>query len=515
MTKVLLVSAIPKDYYYSQSPRRRALGDLGIRYIAAYLNKSGIETDILPAYLYSTNNLIEYLKNKKDIVAIGFSMHTISANKSLEDVKIVKKEFPQIKIWLGGYLATFGAEFLLKTDYPFDYIMRGEGELASLELCSNIIKGNDDFKIKGVVRKNNINFSKNDFAEIPIIDNLNFPFFNKNDKEQCVGEYMISASRGCYGHCTFCSIPAFNPKRRERSVKSVVDEMELLKTSYNATFVDFVDDSFLGRENGEERAKEFSDAINEKKLNINFRISLRANNISDATLTYLKSAGLTAVQLGIESLSPRQLKLYNKGVTAFEALKAVKLLKKYGIYVQCGFILFEPSTTIEDLIINAKFLMRERWAVVKSTTQNLFCAEGTSITEFFKKKGIFNNVIEGYLNYNWKFKNGKVELIRDLILEYESKLQFPSIEIYDAITPPSILTDNRYKVVKDLQNKYQRLSFSVLFWVCKCVIKGFECEKIMNFLAKKFDRKFEKLKGKVENKLKEFHNGQSAAYCKS
>ena len=46
---VLLVSEIQKLLFFKQAPRCRAIGDLGIRYIAAYLNKNGVGSDILPS----------------------------------------------------------------------------------------------------------------------------------------------------------------------------------------------------------------------------------------------------------------------------------------------------------------------------------------------------------------------------------------------------------------------------------------------------------------------------------
>ncbi len=488
-TEVLLVSAIHKDLFFSQAPRRRALGDLGIRYIAAYLNKNGVQTDILPSYTYTTEALFNYLQSHSRVKAIGFSMHTISAEKSLCDVKAVKERFPQIKIWLGGFLPTFGWRFLLDTDCPFDYIMRGDGEIASLILCKKIIAGEEDIAMDGLISKSDPETHRDSFCPVADIETLPFPYFCEGDKVQKVGEYMVSASRGCYGRCTFCSIPAFNSCRRERSVQSVAAEVKYLETNFGASFIDFVDDSFLGATQWEERAAEFAVISEQMDERLPYRISLRANNITDSVLANLKIAGLKAVQLGVESFSPRQLKLYNKGVTVERALEAIRTLEKNEVYVQCGLILFEPTTTLEDLIANAHILMDESWAVVKSNSQILFCAEGTALGERLKATG-GELLVDGYLNYRWTYRDERVGLVRRVVIEFEKGLGGYSDILVDAITPPSLLAAKDYKELRRLQNLYQRLSFAVLDAVCKAVVTEDRPEAIHATLKRNFGRQF-------------------------
>ena len=489
-TKVLLVSAIQKSLFYKQAPRRRALGDLGIRYIASYLIENGIEADILPSYDYTRENLIAFLESHPSVVAVGFSMHTISADNSLSDARAIKERFPHIKIWLGGFLPTFGWKFLLDTDTPFDYIMRGDGEVATLEMVRNFLSGNENFAIKGLIRRGDESTYNDEFCASAPIYNLPFPYFCNRDKEQNVGEYMISASRGCYGNCSFCSIPAFSLGRKERPIESVVKEMSVLKNEYGATFIDFVDDSFLGATNGLERAIEFSQLTKQENARLPYRISIRSNNVNDETLSHLKESGLLAVQLGVESFSPRQLKLYRKGISAERAIEAIRTLEKNQVYVQSGLILFEPSTTLEDLKCNARVLMNEKWAVVKGNAQAFFCAEGTSMAKQLKENGMCNLGVEGYLNYKWEYSHKEVGIVRQIIMEYEKSLGFYSNILVDAITPPSPLSSEDYMAMRKYQNEYQRLSFEVLLMACEGVENGKSSltilEEINNRLGKKF-----------------------------
>lgn len=499
---VLLVSAIQKQLFFKQAPRRRALGDLGIRYIAAYLNKNGVGADILPSYEYTSEVLVEYLKANSQIKAVGFSMHTISADDSLNDVRLVKKLFPHVKVWLGGFLPTFGWRFLLETDCPFDYIMRGDGEIASLELCKKIIAGDENILIQGIIARNQPLSCDKGFCQTVDLETLPFPYFTEKDRAQRVGEYMVSASRGCYGKCTFCSIPAFSDRRRERSVRSVVEEVKQLNTQFGATFIDFVDDSFLGAEGWEERAAEYERTAARLDANLPFRISLRANNISDSVLVNLKNAGMVAVQLGVESFSPRQLKLYNKGVTAARTLEAIRILERNEVYVQCGLILFEPSATLEDLKINADVLTVENWAVVKSNAQILYCAEGTALGERLKASGRAAGV-EGYLNYRWQNTDGRLNIVHMVVTEYEKKLGGYSDKLVDVITPPSFISANRYKSMRLLQNEYQKLSFAVLSEVCDLAVQSDDAQEILQKIDARFGRDFKAVLSDADRILNE------------
>ena len=59
----------------------------------------------------------------------------------------------------------------------------------------------------------------------------------------------ILSSRGCMGHCKFCSVIAFQKLSsgeiwRQRSIKNFVDELELLNKQ-GVDFFKVIDDSFI------------------------------------------------------------------------------------------------------------------------------------------------------------------------------------------------------------------------------------------------------------------------------
>ena len=71
----------------------------------------------------------------------------------------------------------------------------------------------------------------------------------------------------------------------------------------------------------------------EKGIFKGIRISTRPDGISDEICTILKKYGVTAVELGAQSLDERVLALNERGHTAKQVEDACRMLKKYGFEV--------------------------------------------------------------------------------------------------------------------------------------------------------------------------------------
>jgi len=118
------------------------------------------------------------------------------------------------------------------------------------------------------------------------------------------GAFPVLASRGCPEFCTYC------PHRilaghRERSVASIIEELEYLCDSHPNPYVIFRDPLFT-----QDRARCFAlaDEIVARGLKLRFECETRLDRLDESLLRSLHRAGLRAMSFGVESLDPATLK---------------------------------------------------------------------------------------------------------------------------------------------------------------------------------------------------------------
>jgi anaerobic magnesium-protoporphyrin IX monomethyl ester cyclase len=118
------------------------------------------------------------------------------------------------------------------------------------------------------------------------------------------GAFPVLASRGCPEFCTYC------PHRilaghRERSVASIIKELEYLCDSHPNPYVIFRDPLFT-----QDRARclALADEIVARGLKLRFECETRLDRLDESLLQSLHRAGLRAMSFGVESLDPATLK---------------------------------------------------------------------------------------------------------------------------------------------------------------------------------------------------------------
>jgi len=172
------------------------------------------------------------------------------------------------------------------------------------------------------------------------------------------------ASRGCLFDCSFCSIRQFYGAsqgilRRVRSPKAVANEMLGLYNEKSIRFFSFQDDDFAARSPAQKRwLKAFLKELEKTKLagKVAWKISCRVDDLESETFKMMLDHGLIAVYLGVESGNDAGLKTLNKHVCVKQNLAAIDLLKQQNVAMAIGFMLFDPSSTIDTVRQNIDFL---------------------------------------------------------------------------------------------------------------------------------------------------------------
>lgn len=319
---------------------------LGLIYIGTVL-KQKHSVKIYDRNIRKTDNeLVRELDNfKPDIVGVT-SMTGMMLRDAIKVSKIVRENTKAIIVW-GGVHASLRPKNTLKNDFV-DYVVRGEGELAMLEMANLFDKGKKNFsKLK------NVNF--NPMREFVDLNKIPFPDYDLIDMTR-YEPLCISTSRGCPHRCAFCYNDGFWGKEgmkrlRSYSAENSIKMITYLTKKYNRKRIQILDDNF-GCEL--DRTQKICEGIS--KLGLKFHCYLRANYTTDTLMSALKKGGAWVIQFGFESGSQKMLDLMKKDVKVEQMIHAVRQCKKYGIICEGSFMIGLPEETVEDLKKTMRFI---------------------------------------------------------------------------------------------------------------------------------------------------------------
>lgn len=341
---------------------------LGIGYITAILRGKGYTVHVIEHNRKkTTEELIDFLR-KENVFLVGFTTTVINIHEVLQISSAIKTELKEIRVILGGHVATFNSKEIITNAPSIDAIVRGEGEESVLKLAEAYLTCREPVGVAGITYRNNENqiIDNPDTPVIKDLDGLPFPardqFINSPKKKQ----YMrICTSRGCVASCAFCSSFVTRKQKdhcwRGRSPENVVDEIEYLVKTYDFHTFDFIDSTFEDPgKAGKLRIRRIAEEIIRRKLDIKYNCCFRSENWSDDDhdlLNLLVRSGLEKVNVGLEAGSNKSLILFNKRARVDDHLRCIRILSMHPeIYITFGIIFFHPYQTLDDVRENADFL---------------------------------------------------------------------------------------------------------------------------------------------------------------
>lgn len=380
---------------------------MGLLYLTGFLKEKGVAVKLLDALGADSKRMVvkgkgrrfgmspekiagEIRKFNPDIVGIG-TMFTAYYDDSLEMAELVKKVDKNILVVLGGSHVSINPEKVVKNKW-IDVVVFGEGEETLWELT----KENDLRKIDGIVYKVSGKIVKNKTRElVRNLDDLPFPAWEDLDLNiyglgggsfnMRKPVFPIVSSRGCPGHCVYCSVNfVWRHRWRGRSAKNVVDEMEMLMNQYGAKEFAFQDDSVSV---DKIRLDKICDEIIARKLDIKWTTP---NGIAHWTLTKpllkkMKEAGCYRITFGIESGDPELRRWIGKPFSLEQARDLTRYANKIGYWTLATNIIGFPYENEEKMINTLNFALES--GVDLAFFFRLGPREGTSVYEVFKKEG--------------------------------------------------------------------------------------------------------------------------------
>ena len=402
MIKVLLINppGTANEGFYSPP--------LGLLYLAGMLLENDFKVEVIDGSFNSQQKIKRKIKDYQPTI-VGISCFTATRIQVMKIARITKAINKNILTVIGGMHATHMYEQILSHYPSVDICVLGEGEKTLLEIC----QGRNISKIHGIAYRDGNKVIKTKPREIiEDMDSIPMPAWHLIDfkkylpgRKQIINgvrtseapQISITFSRGCVGYCSFCAVWRVWGKFRHRSIKKIVDEIDLLNNQFGVNHFSFVDDAFTI---DKQAVLGMCREINRRSLKIVFSVITRADCVDEEVLLALKNAGCHTIFYGVESASPVILKKMNKPIDIEITKKAIALTKKFGIKSFALLIVGYFGETIETFNQTIEFLNQvqpERWG----TRPGLIIYPGT--VDYFRCKKL------GFINDNfWLNKKRQV-----------------------------------------------------------------------------------------------------------
>ena len=480
---------------YKISPQPYYTENLGIQYIGGVLRNAGFDVRIINAdYENLRNEQIVNLICENDTDFLGISPCYINMEYALDMSHEIKRRLPNINICIGGHHATFCCDEILKNEDIIDFIVRGEGEETSLELAEAIEShygGELPFDvlltIKGLSFRHDGKVTHNEArGVIEDLDRIPFPVRDPLDKILEMGGHampLLCISRGCPANCSFCSTPRFYERVwRARSAKNVVDEIQSIIDRYGFTQFYITDDQFAGagkrgRDHVQSIIQEIKDRELHKDYNLYFFIMVRADFFrmeNEDIIKQFPEVGFMDIFIGFESGDPGQIKVYKKGTTQKQYKEAIDLLRKYNIFLEGGFIVFNPYSTFISLRNDANLIRSLGVPLFGYYTKELMAYPGTSLFDELVQNNMF--IHHSYKKIKFRYNDDRIGRLHEYVsnffegFEETDNLLFETIDfqaklktglnkikgkrLEDKATLFIKRSDNAYQEITDLNHRF-------------------------------------------------------------
>ncbi len=394
--------------------------NLGMRSLAAFLEREGVRVGIQPMQGVSRENILRRLLLERPTL-VGFSLifqRMLDIYVGLIDY--LRQNGIVSHFTIGGHFPTFAIENILSTVPGLDSVVGHEGEETLRDLFFKINQPDSWENIPGLAyRAGNVIRINPPRPLITEMDSLPFPLRDSiATTHRGIDIRSIAASRGCYYNCSFCSIGEFyrrppGPARRARSPKNVVREMLSLYHKYGTRIFIFQDDDlFMRTHEHREWLNQFLSELSEADLvnKIMWRISCRVDDLDSDGIQKMKQYGLMSIYLGIESASDNELGSMKKGYSSEDVYRAVDMLHHAGMPFEFGFMLFTPDSTLETVKQNIDFL---DFISKSSDTLVHFCKMSPYAGTPVQRRLLQEGRLEGSLAYpDYRLLDPKLDLLQ-------------------------------------------------------------------------------------------------------
>ena len=292
----------------------------------------------------------------EDYRVVGFTTSFAQTMASLALAARIKAERSDVIIAFGGANCEDTMGMALHRAFPvIDLVFCGEADISFPAALREISQGNQPIAVKGVVWRTNDGGSEclsltpdrvSDLDSLPLPD---YDDFFRQYRSLMPGSRIagvpMETSRGCWWgekhHCTFCGLNGLSMQYRVKSAARAITEVDYLRERYNADDIQMVD-NILDMGYTTSFLPELAARAHPPSIFYETKSNLTLDH-----LALFRSAGIVAIQVGIESLDSRILRLMKKGLTGIRAIEVLKHCRELGIWPHWNILFGFPGEPVQ------------------------------------------------------------------------------------------------------------------------------------------------------------------------
>jgi anaerobic magnesium-protoporphyrin IX monomethyl ester cyclase len=352
--RVLLVTA---PYHSGVVESAGSWLPLGLLYVGGALQRAGYGVALYDAMTkFHTLDQVRETLRREQPDAVFVTCITATALDGMEVCRVAKEEKPGTLTVLGNTHPSFMYEEILREHPEVDVIVCGEGEETGVELIDAWTAGADLHQVRGVAFREGGRVVAT--ARRPFIRDLDVlePAWNLVPWKEYSYRVkpgstlaIVSSSRGCKQHCSFCSQRLFwKESWRAVSPERFVDQLQMLRDRYGVD-VAMIADEIPSLD--PVRWTRILDLLVERDLGTSLLLETRVDDIvrDAALMPRYRRAGIEHIYVGVESVNQATLDLFKKDAKVEQGKRAIELINAHDMISETSFVMGMPNETAAEM----------------------------------------------------------------------------------------------------------------------------------------------------------------------
>lgn len=271
---------------------------------------------------------------------VGLTLTVWNVERSALLVRRLKERIPEVRIWVGGPEFAEGSWALVPGKLPYDQGIRGEGEAAFLRLLTAWSKGESP----GAELRQDL--------PLESLATIHDPYISGLVSMESDRSVLAELWRGCRYGCTFC---AYHQGRRTPASRPPEQMRDLLRWAGDAGAKELylLDPSLDQRPDLEGFLRDLAQA---NRTGLKIFAELRAEAIDHPRARALALAGVTRVEVGLQTVNREALKQVGRGLNRARFLRGVRALTEHGVEVKVDLMVGLPWDSLQGVQETLDFL---------------------------------------------------------------------------------------------------------------------------------------------------------------